>query len=801
MVRGVRRISIRRMKRLFVSAAVASFLASFSVSAVDGWLTWRGPLGTSVSLEKGLPSKVDAKAPLWSVDFPGQSTPVIADGKLYINGYLGDGPELQEFTACFDAETGKELWRHGENDFLSDTIYLRYATSSPTVDAETGNVYALHTQGLLMAFSADGKMLWQHSMMEEFGRLTFPNSRTASPVVDKDLVITRGVTSAWGAHGAAGDRFYAFDKKTGQLVWSSAPGDRPQDNTFSQPWLDVWGGKRVLYSAGGDSSVLAINARTGEPLWRFAFAKAGAKGGINAALVRWQDNLIALHESENLDSSEIGRMASFRIPKPDEVHPTNSTTPHVLVGKTLEQWRNNIGSLASSPVIVGDTIYEVTGTGDLAAVEAGTGKVLWKRKVGIEQRQSTPFYAEGLLYLGMYVTMKDAANATTADADSVANGDLIVLKPGADGAEEISRTQVTGRVFGSPVGYNGKLYVQTDKKLYAFGKAGANPGLAAVPPTVVWPTPGPGRQIQAIPYEVLLRPGQTQAFHLRVLDANGFTVEETVDPASVKWEPFIPPTALVKATMKGAFDASGKLVADKAPVGSAGQFKATLKQADGTEVSGYIKGRVLPGIPLSQNFQTFALTNLTTNTVETPTAFAYPPLPWNSARFRFEVRAKDTEGGTNQALVKTIDNKLFQRGQVFFGFPDMKDYTVEADVLSEGNKRKMSEVGLINQRYAFVLKGNSQQLEVNSNQERVKVAVPFKWAPETWYHLKTRVDVAADGSGMVRGKAWKKGDPEPEAWTIEVPHKRAHTHGSPGLYGFSPQEMRVAIDNITVKAN
>jgi len=269
----------------------------------------------------------------------------------------------------------------------------------------------------------------------------------------------------------------------------------------------------------------------------------------------------------------------------------------------------------------------------------------------------------------------------------------------------------------------------------------------------------------------------------------------------VKWEPFIPPTALVKATMKGAFDASGKLVADKAPVGSAGQFKATLKQADGTEISGYIKGRVLPGIPLSQNFQTFALTNLTTNTVETPTAFAYPPLPWNSARFRFEVRAKDTEGGTNQALVKTIDNKLFQRGQVFFGFPDMKDYTVEADVLSEGNKRKMSEVGLINQRYTFVLKGNSQQLEVNSNQERVKVAVPFKWAPETWYHLKTRVDVAADGSGVVRGKAWKKGDPEPEAWTIEVPHKRAHTHGSPGLYGFSPQEMRVAIDNITVQAN
>ena len=177
------------MNRFFVSAAV-SLLALSPSFAATGWLTWRGPAGTSVSTETGLPSKPDAKAPLWSVDFPGQSTPAIADGKLYINGYQGDGQDLQEITACFDAETGKELWRHGENDFLSDTVYSRYATSSPTVDPETGNVYALHTQGLFMAFSADGKMLWQHSMMEEFGRLTFPNCRTASENCSKSTGFT-----------------------------------------------------------------------------------------------------------------------------------------------------------------------------------------------------------------------------------------------------------------------------------------------------------------------------------------------------------------------------------------------------------------------------------------------------------------------------------------------------------------------------------------------------------------------------------------------------------------------------------
>lgn len=791
------------MKRIpaALAAALGVVLTIPAFADVTGWLSWRGPNQNSTSKETGLPTSIDAAKPLWVVDFPGQSAPVISGDRLYINGYLGTGPELQEVTACFNADTGALVWEHRECDFLSDTVYLRYATSSPTIDPETGNVYAAHTQGLLMCFSPDGKLLWKHSMMEEFGRLTFPNSRTASPVVDRNLVITRGITSAWGAHGPAGDRFYAFDKKTGELVWSSAPGDRPQDNTFSNPYLDLWNGIRVLYSAGGDSSILALNARTGEPLWRFPFAKAGAKGGINASLIRYKDSLVALHESENLDSTEIGRMAAFRIPAPSEVKPTNSTTPHVFGPKAFELWRNAVGSLASSPVLVGDTVYEVTGTGDLAAVEAGTGRVLWKKKLGIEQRQSTPFYANGLLYVGMYVKADTGDGAGKPSDDSTGNGELFVLKPGADGVEILSRAELTGRCFGSPIGFNGKLYMQTDKRFYCFGKAGNNAGVVADSPAPDWPAPGKPSQLQIVPYEVLLKPGQTASFRIRSLDAKGFTVSEEINPKSVKWESFIPPTALVKVTMKGSFDADGRLTADKAPMPSAGQYKATLKLDDGTEISGYIKGRVMPDLPISQDFETFDVSNTTTNIVEPPTKFAYPPLPWNSARFRFEVREKEVDGVTTKALVKTIDNKLFQRGQIFFGHPTMSNYTIEADVLTEGNRRKMSEVGVINQRYIIVLKGNAQELEVNSNQERIKVAVPFKWSPNAWYHLKARVDVAADGSGVVRGKAWKKGEPEPAGWNIEVPHKTAHRVGSPGLFGFAPQDQRIAIDNIKVTAN
>src|SRR6266567_2511574 len=146
--------------------AIASLVWPYRGNAaeVHGWLSWRGLQQNGASLEKNLPDRVMVKEALWVADFPGQSTPVIANGKVYIMGYLGEAADLQEGVACFDAETGKKLWEQRYNDFIIDTIYLRYATSSPTVDEETGNVYMQGTQGILAAFTADGKLLWIHSL-------------------------------------------------------------------------------------------------------------------------------------------------------------------------------------------------------------------------------------------------------------------------------------------------------------------------------------------------------------------------------------------------------------------------------------------------------------------------------------------------------------------------------------------------------------------------------------------------------------------------------------------------------------
>ncbi len=776
-------IAFMRSKLATVTFAIGLFFtAGSNYAAVSGWLNWRGPSQNGSSQAKGLPENLDPKKALWTAEFPGMSTAVAANGKIYIMGFTGEGPLLKEGVACFDAETGKKVWERLYLDFISDTIYKRYATSAPTIDPETGNVYMQDTQSILAGFTPDGKLLWEHSMMEEFGRLTFPNGRTASPVVDEDLVITRGITANWGAQGPASDRFYAFDKKTGEIVWASTPGAQPKDNSFSHPVLSWLDGKRVFYAATGDGSVVGVNARTGEPIFRIALFKAG----INSSVLLHKDKIIAIYGTPY----EPGQMVALKIP---HVTSTNATDPIVVERKQAEVWSNQIRTSTSSPILVGDHIYVTSEVGDLVCVDANNGNVLWKLKIGIEQRNSSPLYADGKIYAPI---LNDPNSGEAGDEASGGHGALYVIKPTDTEGKILFKASLEGRCYGTPTAYNGKVYMQTTKKLYCWGQKAVEANDITSEP-VQKPQSGDAAQLQIIPSELLLQPGETVSFHIRSLDKNGLTVQDNIDPKSVKWASFIPPTAKVKATMKGAFDGNGKLVAAADKVPSAGAFEATLTTSSGKEIKGYIRGRVLPGLPIKQDFESFNLTETTTNAVEQPTPFAYPPLPWIGARFKFEVRDKDG----SKALTKTIDNPFFRRATVFMGSPLLKNYTIEADVMSDGNKRKMSDVGVINQRYKVLLKGNEKTLEINSNEELFKFSVPFNWSPNVWYHLKSRVDVAPDGSGVVRAKAWKKGDPEPEQWTQEVPVKEAHTTGCPGLFGFSPQDMRAFIDNISVTAN
>lgn len=729
------------------------------------WLFWRGPDGTGVSKQTNLPGSLslEKESLLWTYEIQGGGVPVIAGGRAYQFGYYGVEDELQEALVCFDAASGNVLWERTHSDFISDIVYNRYGVGAACVDPASGNVYFQTSPGLLIGYDSEGNKLWERSLMEELARLTFPNGRTGGPCVDGNLVIIHAITANWGKQGPARDRFYAFDKETGDLVWSSTPGITPKDSSFSPlTFEELPSGRRVFYSGTGCGHVVCIDARTGQPLWRFQMSY----GGVNSGVVIHNNTIIAVHGKENTDSSTIGRMVAIRKP----VNLPLLGEEIIILDRESEVWRNNtMEAFTSTPVYKDNRLYTTIKRGELICSDAENGEEIWTLKLAPDQVHASPTWADGKLYVPMF------------------DGKVSVVKDNGDEGEILSQVQLEGSCLAAPSVAHGRVFVQSKKRLYCFGSDQVAPAFVSQQTA----TPSSSAQavaLQVVPAEFSLKSGDSLAFKVFSLDKNGRRIEELKEGLS--WEKWIPPTAKVQSEVDAEISSGGILVAEKDARLSAGALRVSKEG-----ISGITRGRILQDLPYLENFEEgFSLTQKSSDDI----SFSYAPLSWLGARMRWQVQ--DFQGSL--VAGNTLDRVLFQRAINFVGHKDMSNYTAEADVMTDGDRRTKSNIGLINQRYIFALVGNSQKLEVISNYDRFRHSVPFSFKTNIWYKLKTRVDILKDGTGMIRAKAWIKSADEPDAWTIEVPHAVPHLHGAPGVYAMSPQsKKKVYFDNLSINYN
>jgi hypothetical protein len=179
---------------------------------------------------------------------------------------------------------------------------------------------------------------------------------------------------------------------------------------------------------------------------------------------------------------------------------------------------------------------------------------------------------------------------------------------------------------------------------------------------------------------------------------------------------------------------------------------------------------------------------------------------------------KSETAALNHVLVKLTDIPLFARARTYFGPEDLHDYTLDADVMvkeivydDNGTQvHKMPDVGIINSRYVLELKGSRQTVGLHSWPAALPrtetepglathVAVPFEFKADTWYHEKLTVSQEKD-KAVLKGKVWKSGDPEPDAWTVQLEDYTPNRNGSPGFWGFS-NDLEIYYDNVVVSEN
>jgi outer membrane protein assembly factor BamB len=713
---------------------------ALSIFAFSDWAEWRGPNRDGISTEKNLPVKWSPTGEnlAWRAPYGGRSAPIVMGDRVYLQNIAGKGETEQERVMCFNADTGKLLWEHKFNVYLSDVPPHRVGWASPVGDPSTGNIYVFGVGGSLIGLNRDGKVLWERSLGEDFGLLTTHGGRTVSPLIDGDLVIVSGVTFQWGQHGRGAHRFMAFDKKTGETMWISAPGGRPYDTTYAPPIIVNVNGMRLLIQGGSDGFVYAIKAQTGEPVWKIEISKRG----LNTGVVVHNNLAILTHSEENLDSSEMGMMLAVDAASKGEIKKDQ-------IKWSTYGWQGGF----SSPVLDGERLYQIDNGANVAAFDVNTGKQLWIKNLGTIQKAS-PVFADGKLYVG------------------TENGKFYILKPSATGCEILDEDQLGTEalpeaIIGSAAVSNGRVYFASDSGLYAIGKKAnhnsSQTNMAAVGSTV---SSQAATWVQVVPTELMLKPGDKVNFRVRLFDAQGNFIRE--EPAAT-WS---------LEQLKGTIE-NGSFTAGSEAVAQAGLVKATVGG-----VSGTASVRVFPPLPWSENFDSYAVNTL--------------PPTWVNTTLKFSVR----EQNGNKVLTKlTEGSSLLSRARAYIGPSDWSNYTVEADVNATQKRRQQGDAGVIAQRYSLTLFGNSQMLHLEPWQPEIKrtKSVSFAWKPDTWYRLKLEVTNMPDGTTRARGKAWPANEPEPSAWTIESIDPIGNHQGAPGIFGNGLAELY--FDNIKVYAN
>jgi outer membrane protein assembly factor BamB len=730
-------------KLLSIFLNLSFFLVLLTTASASDWAEWRGPARDGISNEKGLPSAWSPAGQnlAWKIPYGGRSAPIVMDNRVYLQNTAGKGELEQERVMCFNADTGKLLWEHRFNIYLSDVPPHRVGWASPAGDPATGNVYAFGVGGTLLALDRSGKVLWERSLGEDFGLLTTHGGRTVSPIVDGDLVIVSGVTFVWGDHGRGAHRFMAFDKRTGETIWTSAPGGRPYDTTYAPLTIVNVNGTRLLIEGASDGMVHAIKAQTGEPVWKIEISKRG----INSGVVMHGRDAIVTHSEENLDSSEMGMIASV------------DATGHGEIKKDQVRW-SVFGWMGgfSSPVIDGERLYQIDNSANLAAFDLNTGKQLWRLTLGTVQKAS-PVLADGKLYVG------------------TESGKFYILKPSATGCEILDQKQLGTElqpevIIASVAVSNGRVYLVSDSNLYAIGKklvtsTAAPTNLAGAASNAADANAAP-RHVQVFPTELMLKPGDKVNLRVRLFDEKGNFIREE---KSAEW-------SLDK--LKGTVE-NGQFVAASDGGWQAGMVKATVGG-----LTGAARVRIAPPLPWSENFDSLAPASV--------------PVTWTNTLTKYAVR--DVDG--KRVLVKTTEgSSLLTRARAYMGPSNLSDYTVEADVWATEKRRQQGDAGVIAQRYALVMYGNGQTLRIEEWQPETgrTVTVPFAWKPAAWYRMKLMVENLQGGKVRARGKVWPVGEPEPAAWMIERVDPIGNHQGSPGIFGNAVAE--IYFDNLKVYPN
>ncbi len=411
----------RRLKKWF-------FLLLFALPLVlsaGEWPQWRGLDRDGVWSETGILQTfgADGFKPRWRVSVgEGFSSPVVAEGRVFVTDAPQIKPTTQERVQCFDETTGRRLWERTQA-----VHYPKTAHGGPvaTPIVRDGKLYHMGWSGMVRCLDGrTGAQLWEKDLGDR--RQEFEG--VASPLLEGNLLIV-----SFGWKGAGEGTVHALDKNSGAVVWRAIG----ETATNSSPIVITAGGARQLIVWAGES-ISSLDPATGAVHWR---ERVNVNWGVPPVTT-------PVFEAGHL-------LVGARMFQLDPKKPAAT----LLWPKDAGATQRLLSDISTALIRDGHVFSMKTAAGKFVCLDAATGELRWQTEKITENRAGA----------SVHITVNGDSALMFTD-----RGDLIRARLTATGYEQISRarliepTHPTGgrTVAWSPPSFaNGRVFVRTDKEL------------------------------------------------------------------------------------------------------------------------------------------------------------------------------------------------------------------------------------------------------------------------------------------------------------------------------------------------
>lgn len=388
----------------------------------DVWPQFRGPDGQGISDAKGVPTEwSDSQNVKWKTPIHGRawSSPVVWHDQVWLTTATPDGKQLSALK--IDRATGKILLDKVVFDIPEPQFcypFNSYASSTPAV--EEGRIYVHYgSHGTACLDTDSGATIWTRQDLpcnHHRGAGSSPILFGRSLFIDFDGFDVQYVV--------------ALDKATGKTVWKHdrqidyGTTDGDAKKAYATPTVVEVAGRPLLVSPAAGATI-AYDPLSGDEIWRVQH------GGMNASA----PPLIG-HGVIYLNTAD-GGFREFAL-RPEG---TGDITETNVVWKQQQAM-----PVRCAPLLVGDLLFMVNEAGILSCLDAASGDLVWRHRLG-GHYSASPVYADGHIYF--------------ASED----GDLPVIEAARE-YRPLATNHLDDGCMASPAIAGRALFLRTKKSLY-----------------------------------------------------------------------------------------------------------------------------------------------------------------------------------------------------------------------------------------------------------------------------------------------------------------------------------------------